>query len=111
LTQNPEIHFTGEEDVELRRIDHLQITKKLNFWVIDVQGYELQVLKGAGDKINECDYIFIEINRAEVYKNCTMIEDLDRHLHGLGFKRVLSRWWSLWGDGFYVRNEKLPLEI
>ncbi len=111
LTQNPEIRFFGSEEVELKRIDSLDNIPRLNFWVIDVQGYELQVLKGSSERIEECDYLFIEINRAEVYQNCTKIKDLDCHLSLLGFTRVVYRWWSLWGDALYVRKNKLPLEL
>jgi FkbM family methyltransferase len=111
LKENPEIYFNAEEEVEKVRIDNLVLSASLNFWVIDVQGYEIQVLKGAGNKIQECDYIFVELNRAEVYENCTKIEELDHYLKQQGFNRVLFRWWSLWGDGFYVKKEKLPMVL
>ena len=108
LIQNPEIQFAGLEEVEQKRIDDMDFVSRLNFWVIDVQGYELQVLNGSVKKILECDYLFIEINRGEVYENCTKISDLDVFMTRLGFKRVVYRWWTLWGDAFYVKNTKLP---
>ena len=111
LAQVPEIKFQGVEKVLQIRIDDLDLNIKPNFWVIDVQGYEMQVLKGAEDKIQDCEYIFIEINRGEVYENCTKIADLDLYLNNLGFQRVLFRWWPLWGDGFYVRKDLFPLVL
>lgn len=110
LDEAPDIHFAGVEEVEQLRIDSMEFERTPNFWVIDVQGYEMNVLRGAQNRILECDYLFIELNRGEVYENCTKVKELDNHLNELGFKRVLTRWWPLWGDGFYIRKAKLPLK-
>jgi FkbM family methyltransferase len=109
LAQNPEITFDNEEVVRMRRIDSLNLSNSLNFWVIDVQGFELAALTGAGRKLEFCDYIYIEINRANVYDGCAKVEEIDEFLSKEGFGRVVTRWWDIWGDGFYVRNNKLPL--
>jgi FkbM family methyltransferase len=109
LTQNPEITFDSTELVKMKRLDSLNLSKHLNFWVIDVQGFELAVLTGAGSQLDFCDYLYIELNRANVYDECAKVEEIDDFLSNHGFKRVITRWWDIWGDGFYVRGNKLPL--
>lgn len=111
LEQNPEITFNSTEKVKMRRVDSLEISNELNYWVIDVQGFELSVLRGAGTKLENCDYAFVELNRANVYHGCVKFQELDEFLISKGFQRVLTRWWDIWGDGFYVRTTKLPLEM
>ncbi|HIF03461.1 MAG TPA: FkbM family methyltransferase, partial [Nitrospinaceae bacterium] len=76
-----------------------------NFLNIDVQGYELEVLKGVGDKLNQIQLIIAEVNRDEMYEGCPMIEDIDSHVAGFGFERLTVHWQSQsWGDALYVRN-------
>ena len=80
-------------------------TTKYNFINIDVQGYELEVFKGAKETLNSIDYIMSEVNRAVVYYGCPMVEDLDEYLGTYGFKRVETTWDGVtWGDAFYVKG-------
>jgi hypothetical protein len=46
-----------------------------------------------------------EVNRAELYKGCARIEDLDMFLSQYGFERVETTWdGGTWGDAFYVKR-------
>ena len=109
LQQNPDIKFEGIEEVKMIRLESIPISDIFNFWVIDVQGFELEVLKGAGDALNVCQYLFIEVNRSNVYEGCVQVKDLDGFLATKGFTRTLTRWWDIWGDALYVRTNLLPL--
>ena len=51
-----------------------------NFLNIDIQGAELLALKGMGDIINYFDYAYLEVNRNYVYKNCALIDEIDKYL-------------------------------
>jgi len=53
---------------------------------LDVQGYELEVLKGCGDKINEIVAVYAEVNFVEVYENQPEFFEIDRFLHSKGFR-------------------------
>ena len=76
-----------------------------NFINIDVQGYELEVFKGAAKTLESIDYIMTEVNRDVVYHGCPMVEDLDKFLSTYGFKRVETTWdGGTWGDAFYVKG-------
>ena len=45
---------------------------------MDVQGFELEVLKGFGNELNLVKFIFTEVNRDYLYENNVLIYDLDR---------------------------------
>ena len=78
LQQFPDIVFNGHERVELRTLDSLDIPRhKYNTLVMDVQGYEGEVIKGASETLKNIDTIYTEVNRAEVYEGCVQIDELD----------------------------------
>ena len=73
---------------------------------IDVEGHELEVLKGAAETLNYVDYILSEVNREELYKDCVLVEELDEFLGAYGFVREETSWGGgSWGDAFYVKND------
>ncbi len=72
---------------------------------IDVQGYELEVFKGARNSLKYIDYIISEINRDELYENCARVEELVKFLNPYGFKLVEQAWvGGNWGDGLFIKN-------
>jgi FkbM family methyltransferase len=106
----PEITYVDEIQVETKRLDSiLSLEEMPNFVNLDIQGAELPALKGLGSLINNVDYIFVEVNRREVYKNCTIVRDLDSFLSENTFKRVTTRWYYKqgWGDALYIRKNKI----
>ncbi|MFC0343552.1 FkbM family methyltransferase [Epilithonimonas hispanica] len=73
--------------------------------VIDLQGYELYAIKSLGKLLNNFDFIMAEINLKELYKNCTLLRDLDVFLANHGFVRketFVNE--NFWGDALYVRT-------
>jgi hypothetical protein len=72
---------------------------------IDVQGVELNVIKSLGDAIDEFDFIYTEVNIAEVYKGCCLLNEIDVYLESKGFTRVTIKMTrNDWGDAFYMKN-------
>ena len=113
---SPKIHlraarhvtFGENETVRCERLETvLENRQNLNFWLVDTQGTELDVLRSAGATIAMAEYIFCEINRAEVYAGCTKVWQLDEFLGSKGFERKLTRWFNYWGDALYVRKQVL----
>jgi hypothetical protein len=84
-----------------------------NFINLDIQGAELPAIKGLGKLLKLVDYIFVEVNRREVYMNCTIVSDLDSFLSENGFKRVTTRWYFRqgWGDALYIRENKIQERV
>lgn len=108
LMQYPNITFDSKETVEMRRLDDVDLGgKAFNLINIDVQGYELEVFKGAAETLRRIDFVISEVNRADVYKDCTRVEQLDEFLGAYGLKRVETSWdGSTWGDALYVKEAK-----
>lgn len=79
---------------------------KFNFINLDIQGTELNALKGMKDYLVNIDYIYSEVNSAYVYENCNLINELDDFLANYGFKRVETEWVNgcNWGDAFYIKK-------
>lgn len=105
LKQHPDVKFSGKEEVQVKTLDSYNL-KNFNFINMDVQGYELEVLKGACETLKSIDYVYCEVNRAEVYENNAMVNEIDEFLSGYNFNRVETFWPTtkhLWGDAFYIK--------
>jgi len=103
LSQYPSITFPYKEIVKIEKLDNVEFNRSFfNMINIDVQGYELEVFKGAVDTLKGIDIIYTEVNRDEVYKDCARVEQLDEFLSE--FKRVKTEWTGeTWGDAIYLR--------
>lgn len=106
LFQYPHIKFETKQSVKMVTLDSLNF-KDYNFINMDVQGYELEVLKGGLNTLKRIDYIYCEVNRAEVYKDCAKVEQLDSFLKDFNFERKFTSWDGItWGDALYIKNIK-----
>ena len=79
-----------------------------NFINIDIQGAELPAIKSLGALIDNVDFIFVEVNRKQVYRDCTTVKELDEYLNQINFQRATTRWYFRqgWGDALYIRRTK-----
>lgn len=104
--QYPSIVFTDKIEVSIDKLDNIQYDKdSYNFINIDVQGYELEVFRGALVSLKSIDYIMAEVNRGELYRGCALVDDLDDYLALYGFKRVITDWaGDTWGDALYIKK-------
>jgi FkbM family methyltransferase len=102
LSQYSHITFPKKRTVTVWKIDSLNLPQ-CNFLNIDIQGYELEALKGATEYLKGVDFIMVGVNRDEVYENCARVEELDEFLSS--FERVATDWaGGAWGDAFYIRR-------
>lgn len=107
LQEHPWVSFSGQLKTEIHPIDEYEI-KDCNVLNIDVQGFELEVLKGAKNTLRGIDVIFSEINEKELYENCAMLSDVDLYLEGFDFKRVdMNMTEHGWGDACYIKKHLL----
>jgi FkbM family methyltransferase len=105
INKYPSITFNSVEKVQIKTLDSFSL-EGFKFLSMDVQGYELEVLKGAENTLKNINWVYTEVNSALLYENCVLIEDLDKHLANRGFKREDTVWASddtNWGDALYVR--------
>lgn len=106
LTHHPNVSFPSTEIVEVKTLDQFE-TSNFNFINMDVQGYELEVLKGASKTLTHIDYVYCEVNRDEVYENNAFIEQIDEYLSHYNLIRVETDWGGqIWGDALYIRGSK-----
>lgn len=103
LNEWDHIKFDLSEEIEVKSLDSFEI-KNSNVLVLDVQGYELEVLKGAEKTLEVIDHIFSEINSKEMYEGCPTVKELDEFLTTRGFS-LKENWWTSnnWGDGYWSR--------
>jgi len=107
LELHPDVTFDGTEEVEIDLLDNYDIGE-CNFINIDVQGYELEVFKGAKQTLNKIDYVYCEVNRGEVYEGNAFVEEIDEYLSTYGFERVETKWpesYYTWGDALYIKKK------
>ena len=103
------IIFDGRESIKVDKFSNLKLSN-VNFLNIDVQGYELEVLKGCDEYLKKIKYIICEVNRKEMYKDCVLVKDLDKYLKRYSFIRVETAWCEgtiPWGDALYLKKTDL----
>lgn len=110
MTQHPGVYETKRISLQTKTLktfyeeNHISPTD-LNFMNLDIQGAELMALEGAGDILNDIDYIYTEVNIDELYEGCCLLHEMDAHLSKYYFKRVLINMTKHgWGDAFYVKK-------
>ena len=90
----PEIHYTGTIDIKSTTFKTFVATENINLdtfdaLVIDTQGAELLVLRGAGDLLKSFRFIKTEAADFEAYVGCCQVEDLSNYLSDFGFREVI----------------------
>jgi FkbM family methyltransferase len=72
------------------RLDDIPIANldRHDFWVVDVQGHEYQVLEGAQASIENAKWILVEVGTKEYYKDQKLFNEVDNLLHNFGFVKL-----------------------
>ena len=75
-------------DIQTKKLDEINFEKKIDFFKIDVQGYEYEIINHGKQKIKESLIVQIETSPIPLYKNeksfsyiCSLLEDLGFNLH------------------------------
>lgn len=90
----------------LSKLHHSSMFSGINMLNMDIQGAELLALRGAKNLLPQIDYIYTEVNQAEVYVGCAQVNEMDAYL--VEFERVETGWVPRqgWGDALYIRKDK-----
>lgn len=87
---------------------HTIFDKSFNMLVLDCQGYELNVLQGFGEFLDQFDFIHTECNTAQVYIGCAELTEMTAWLHKRGFVLVrVDMSTRDWGDCVFVRESQV----
>lgn len=107
---HPHIKMEGSITLKSKTINSIFVENELNFenfdFVnLDLQGFELPVIKGFGENISKMKYIYSEVNTDDVYIGCTKLNELDEYLEQFGFIRVETQMTDAnWGDALYIKK-------
>jgi FkbM family methyltransferase len=110
------IHFTRKDNeleqirVEIKKLDSLVLPidkANLSLLKLDVQGYELEVLKGADETIKAIGYIIIEANLEELYSNQPSFTIMNNYLQNKGFELMGMLDFNLGNKNKYIEVDLL----
>ena len=108
---HPDVNYVDHFYIEtslLKNIIPLYNDLYINFINLDIQGNELNALKGMGDYLNFVEYVYTEINTDYVYEGCCLVGELGYYLTQFGFIRVETTMTDcMWGDAFYIKKALL----
>jgi FkbM family methyltransferase len=86
----PKGNELNQIDVEIKTLDSLSLfdgkNKGTSLLKLDVQGYELEVLKGGEKTLTNLDYILIEANLEQLYVNQPSFTQVNNYLNSKGFE-------------------------
>ena len=100
------------EKIQVRRLDDLSLAKNINILKIDTQGFELEVLKGAVNNLQNINIVVLELANHQFYKGAPQYHEIDQFFRennfelydmipGIMRERKLYEW-----DSIYV-NKKI----
>jgi FkbM family methyltransferase len=110
------IEFVNKEKIIVKKFSSLDLPV-LDLAIIDTQGYELEVLKGFEEKINDFKFLIVEFSNYEGYIGQVTYNQLNKFLNSSNFfmisqiknvKKVLkNKNGGSYGDALYVNSSYL----
>ena len=109
----PQINYVGTIEMQTKTLDDLLDDGiECEMIVLDLQGAELEVLRGlTGKRWEKIKWIYTEIFTKELYENCAKLSEIDSFLAKKGFRRIFRRMQRDhgWGDAIYSSNSRLMI--
>jgi len=68
---------------------------------LDVQGAELKVLTGAGDRLDRTKLVWLEVERIPLYRGQPLADEVERFMRARGFTKARQRVNAVSGDQLY----------
>jgi 2-O-methyltransferase len=93
LARFPGVTFDHTIPVPVKRMDDWakdQNISRIDFIWLDMQGYEVYALKGAGELLKTVSVIYTELCASELYAGLTTRDEYIRFLNGTGFELISS---------------------
>ena len=105
----PHIEFVKKETMLTTTLDKIVSERfadeEFNLLVIDTQGAELKVLRGASNLLSQIDGIFVEVSHTPLYVGSCTFDDIVTFLRPHGFRPM---WMEIsqfqFGDAFFLRE-------
>lgn len=99
--------LTKSYEVSQITLDSLNVQNEIDLLWVDVQGYEMNVLKGAKNVLKRTQSVFIEVQHGESrYEGGATFDEVDNFLRKNGFKLVLLGLssFNMEGNAYYVKK-------
>ena len=97
-----------KRDIKVSTLDEIFLNEKIPYPILikmDVQGYELEVLKGAKNLLNKTDYLLLEVSENEMYQNQPTEKIIIEYLKDLNFEIFkANNWLSIKNTNFKQRD-------
>lgn len=118
LDMHPEVGFGEELVLRTSTVDEIignllhegreELVNKLDMLYIDVQGAELDVLKGAQKFLGKADFVFAEVSHGGLYEGDTSVLSIIKFLEEQHFKLAFSYFNKHgWGDALFIKESYL----
>lgn len=110
--EHPDVHYTHSIDVDIRRLDNLfldgsiPLTSDYDFLNVDLQGFDLEAIKGMGQFLEGFKWAYVEVNKSDVYEGCAQLPEVEAYLKEFGFKLVETKFLPgcTWGDALFIKQ-------
>lgn len=109
LTAHPGIAFQPPipiEGISLETLVRRELgADKSLMLVIDVQGFELSVLRGAGSCMSSVKAAWIELSHVDLYSGNALFQEVVDYMNSMGMKLVILKMnTKMYGNGLFVRK-------
>ena len=102
------LEFKKTIKVKTTRLDTFLSSRNItsvDFAHMDVQGAELMVLRGAGEKISSVKNLWLEVEAIPLYKGQPVKKDVEAFLGKLGYIKLIDTVDKVAGDQFWSQRE------
>jgi 2-O-methyltransferase len=109
LTAHPDVFFNEEITVTAENLDSWMTENnivKIDFMWLDMQGFEMQMLKGAPEALKKVSAIYTEVSLIETYEGVPLYPEFRAFLAGHGFvvyQEYLT--WKDMGNVLFIRKD------
>jgi len=89
IVKNIDHSVVEKREIEIKSLDEVMKNRNLIKPIlakIDVQGYELEVLKGSSNLLKEIKYIVIEVSENKIYSEQALASNIIEYLNNMNFK-------------------------
>jgi FkbM family methyltransferase len=103
----PWVTFEAPKKIAVRRLDSLGPEiglSRIDFIHIDVQGFELAVLRGMGRMLDAVRGVWMEVEEIPLYEGQPLRAEVESFMRARGFELRLSAMGSVDGDQLWVRQ-------
>jgi len=108
----PWLEFKEKREIRcttLRNFCEINHISTIDFIHMDVQGAELLVLQGAGDKMSKIKSIWLEVSNVAFYEDQPLAQEITRFMESKGFRLVFdSSLYRRYGDRLYTNSRYFP---